>query len=288
MSAMNLEPQGATNLEPQGVANLETQGAANLETKNLSLGYEQKIVISELNLGFPVGQISSIIGSNGCGKTTLLRSLARLLKPKTGAVLLEGRAIHQLPSKEVARQISVLPQAPFAPESITVEALVQFGRYPYQGFFQQLTSQDQHFVELALQQTRMLELRERRLETLSGGQRQRAWIAMALAQDTPILLLDEPTTYLDIMHQLEVLHLLEELNRMSQKTIVMVLHDLNQASRYSHQLIAMKDGRVLVQDTPVKVLTHQTLQQVFGIRAHLLTDPSSGKPHIIPYELTQE
>jgi iron complex transport system ATP-binding protein len=256
-----------------------------LVTQHLELGYEQRTIVADLNLQLQHGKISTIIGANGCGKSTILRSLARLLKPKTGSVLLDGKNIHTLPSKAVAQQLAILPQAPTAPEGITVEALVQFGRYPHQQFLQPRSSEDNAQVESALVQTKMLEFKDRPLETLSGGQRQRAWIAMALAQNTSTLLLDEPTTYLDLMHQLEVLHLLEELNANTGKTIVMVLHDLNQAARYSHELIAIKNGQVVAQDTPEKVLTHTTLREVFGLEVHLLQDPSTGKPHIIPYGL---
>ncbi len=256
-----------------------------LETQHLSLGYEDKIIVEDLNLTLEMGKITTIIGSNGCGKSTILRSIARLLKPKMGAVLLDGKVIHTLPSKTVAQQLAILPQTPTAPEGITVEALVRFGRYPHQKFLQPRNPQDDLAIEQALEQTKMLEFRTRPLETLSGGQRQRAWITMSLAQDTPILLLDEPTTYLDIKHQLEVLHLLEELNTKTGKTVVMVLHDLNQAARYSHQLIAVQDGRVMAQNTPELVLTNQVVRDVFGIEAHLILDPSNGKPHVIPFAL---
>jgi iron complex transport system ATP-binding protein len=282
---MNLETQGVAHLETQGVAHLETQGVAHLETQHLELGYEQRTVVENLNLRLQNGKISTIIGANGSGKSTILRSLARLLKPKTGAVLLSGKSIQTLPSKTVAQQLAILPQAPTAPEGITVEALVQFGRYPHQKFLQPRSSEDDAQIQAALEQTKMLEFKNRPLETLSGGQRQRAWIAMALAQDTPLLLLDEPTTYLDIKHQLEVLHLLEELNAQTGKTIVMVLHDLNQAARYSHELIAVKNGQVVAQDTPERVLTHALLREVFGLEVHILPDPANGKPHIIPYGL---
>jgi iron complex transport system ATP-binding protein len=267
------------------MSRLETQGHVHLETQHLELGYEQRTIVANLNLHLENGKISTIIGANGCGKSTILRALARLLKPKAGAVLLSNKNIHTLPSKTIAKQLAILPQAPSAPDGITVEALVQFGRYPHQQFLQPRSPEDNAQVEMALLQTNMQDLKDRRLETLSGGQRQRAWIAMALAQNTPWLLLDEPTTYLDLMHQLEVLHLLEELNATTGKTIVMVLHDLNQAARYSHELIAIKNGQVVAQDTPEKVLTHALLREVFGLEVHLLSDPSTGKPHIIPYGL---
>jgi iron complex transport system ATP-binding protein len=264
---------------------LESQGTAHLETQRLNLGYEDHLIVQDLNLRIANGKISTIIGANGCGKSTILRALARLLKPKTGTVLLSGQSIQTLPTKAVAQALAILPQAPTAPEGITVEALVQFGRYPHQKFLQPRSSEDNALVAAALEQTKMQDFKDRPLETLSGGQRQRAWIAMALAQNTPVLLLDEPTTYLDLKHQLEVLHLLEELNAKTGKTIVMVLHDLNQAARYSHELMAVKDGRVIAQDTPERVLNHTLLREVFGLEVHLLKDPSTGKPHIIPYDL---
>ena len=257
------------------------------ETKNLNLGYDQRLVVEELNLHLELGKITSIIGANGSGKSTILRALARLLKPKSGAVLLSGQAIDQLPTKSVARQLAILPQTPIAPEGLTVEALVQFGRYPHQGFLQQPKPHDLELIELALNQTKMTHLRTQPFHNLSGGQKQRAWIAFALAQNTPILLLDEPTTHLDIMHQLEVLHLLEELNAKTSKTVVMVLHDLNQAAQYSHQIIAVQNGQVVAQDTPEKVLTLDLMRQVFGIHVHLIQNPSTGKPHIIPYGLAR-
>ena len=258
-----------------------------LETRDLTLAYDERLIVERLNLSLQSGKITTIIGANGCGKSTILRSLARLLKPRAGACLLDGRAIHSLPSREVAKRLAILPQSPSAPEGVSVEALAWFGRYPHQGFMQARSREDAKIVDRALEQTRMTEFRNRPLETLSGGQRQRAWIAMALAQNTAILLLDEPTTYLDLKHQLEVLQLLEELNADSQQTVVMVLHDLNQAARYSHELIAVQAGRVVAQDVPEHVLTLELLRSVFGLEAHLIRDPTSGKPHVIPYGLAK-
>lgn len=256
-----------------------------LETRGLRLAYESRVIVEDLNLSLQTGKITAIIGPNGCGKSTILRSLARLLTPKAGAVLLDGKDIHALPSRVLARQLAILPQGPVSPEGLTVEMLAWFGRYPHQNFMQSRSSGDARIIRDALAQTGMLELKDRALETLSGGQRQRAWIAMSLAQDTPFLLLDEPTTYLDMMHQLEVLQLLTTLNADSGKTIVMVLHDLNQAARFSHELIAVQGGRVVAQDTPERVLTLQLLRSVFGLEAHLIRDPQAGTPHVIPYAL---
>lgn len=213
----------------------------NLSTNRLYLGYDGRLIVEDLNLSIAPGQISVLIGPNGCGKSTILRSLARLLPPRQGSVLLDGKMIQHLPTKVVAKKLAILPQMPQAPEGLSVEQLVWFGRYPYQSALGGRTQSDREAVEWALAQTGMTVFASRALETLSG-QRQRAWIAMALAQQTPILLLDEPTTYLDLSHQLEVLHLLVRLNREEGKTVVMVLHDLNQASRFAHQLIVVNGG----------------------------------------------
>ncbi len=261
--------------------------APKLETRGLSLGYETRTIVEGLHLELKSGSITTLVGANGSGKSTILRALARLLKPQAGAVLLDGKAIHTLPTKTVAKRLAILPQAPFAPEGLTVEALAWFGRYPHQGFMQGRTSHDTEIVNRALEQTRMTPFKDRALETLSGGQRQRAWIAMSLAQDTPILLLDEPTTYLDVKYQLEVLHLLAELNTEGGKTVVMVLHDLNQAAQFSHELVVVKDGRVVAQDSPERVLTLELLRDVFGLEAHLIRDPGSGKPHVIPFGIAR-
>lgn len=258
-----------------------------LQTRSLHLGYENRLVVEGLDLELPSGKITTFIGPNGSGKSTLLRSLARLLKPQQGSVLLDGKAIHRLPTKEVARQLAILVQGPQAPEGLTVEALAWFGRYPHQGFLARRTEADQEAVERALQQTGMVVFRDRPLETLSGGQRQRAWIAMALAQDTPLLLLDEPTTFLDLSHQLEVIQLLQRLNREQGKTVVMVLHDLNQAARYSHELVAIDAGQVVAQGPPAEVITPHLLRRVFGLEAHITLDPDAGTPHVIPYGLSR-
>lgn len=259
-----------------------------LATDAVTLGYDQaQPVVRGLSLEVPDGRITCIVGPNGCGKSTLLRSLARLLRPVAGAVLLDGQAIHRLPTKEVARQVGLLPQAPVAPEGLTVADLVARGRFPHQRLFQQWSAEDEAAVEHALGVTRTAELRDRQVDELSGGQRQRVWVAMALAQRTPILLLDEPTTHLDIAHRLEVLDLLTELNSSEQRSIVMVLHDLNEAARYSHHLIAMRDGCVVAEGPPHEVVTTATVRAVFGIDSHILTDPVVGGPLVVPLGATR-
>ena len=211
-----------------------------IETKNLTLSYGNTIIIDELDLNIPKGEITVFIGGNGCGKSTLLRSIARLLKPKSGVVLLEGNAIAKMSTKDVAKQMAILPQSPIAPEGLTVLQLVKQGRFPYQTWLKQWTEEDEEKVNNALRRYRIENLKDRPVDSLSGGQRQRAWIAMTLAQDTDIILLDEPTTYLDMTHQIEILDLLFELNEKEKRTIVMVFHDLNLACRYAHNIVAIK------------------------------------------------
>jgi iron complex transport system ATP-binding protein len=218
-----------------------------LTTRRLTLAYDGNVIIQGLDLAVPQGQITTLVGPNGCGKSTLLRGMARLLKPKGGTVYLEGDAIAHLPTKELAKRLGILPQSPTAPEGLTVRELVAQGRYPHQNWLQQWSREDELKVEEAIATTHLHDFANRPLDTLSGGQRQRAWIAMALTQNTDILLLDEPTTYLDLAHQIEVLDLLHDLNTQQGKTIIMVLHDLNQAGRYADHLIALKAGTVYAQ-----------------------------------------
>lgn len=260
---------------------------APLSTRNLRLGYGQTVIVPGLDLRLTGGRITSIIGPNGCGKSTLLRALARLLPAGGGSIHLYGQALHSLPPREVARRLAILPQGPAAPEGLSVEDLVWFGRHPHQGRFPVRREEDREAVAWALAQTGMTVFAGRPLEALSGGQRQRAWIAMSLAQQTDILLLDEPTTYLDLSHQLEVLHLAQRLNRDQGKTVVMVLHDLNQAVRYSDELVAMRAGQVYAQGRPGDLMTDSLLRDVFGLKAHILADPDTGRPHVIPYALTR-
>jgi len=256
-----------------------------LRTEDAILGYDETIIIDGLSLSMPAGRITSIVGPNGCGKSTLLRALARLMKPRGGAVYLESESIFKLPTREVAKRLGILPQDPDAPEGLTVRELAAQGRYPHQSWLRQWSKEDERAVEKALQITGMLELADRPLDTLSGGQRQRAWISMALAQETETLLLDEPTTFLDMAHQLEVLQLLSRLNREEERTIVMVLHDLNNASRYSHHMIALSGGKVYCAGPPQEVVTPRLLREVFGVEADIVEDPRSGIPLCIPYGL---
>ncbi|WP_047864666.1 ABC transporter ATP-binding protein [Rubrobacter aplysinae] len=256
-----------------------------LRTEDVSLAYEETAVIDGLSMEVPPGRITSVVGPNGCGKSTLLRSMARLMKPTSGAVYLDGQAISKLPTREVAKRLGILPQDPQAPEGLTVRELAAQGRYPHQSFLKQWSKKDERAVERALETTGVLELADRALDTLSGGQRQRAWISMALAQETDTLLLDEPTTFLDMAHQLEVLKLLERLNAEEGRTILMVLHDLNNASRYSHNMVALCRGQVHTSGAPHKVMTPEVLREVFGVEADIVNDPRDGIPLCIPYGL---
>lgn len=253
-----------------------------LEARYLSLGYEGKPVINNLDLGIPTGRITALVGPNGCGKSTLLRGLGRLLKPTSGTVYLDGAAIAQLSTGAIAQQLGILPQSPVAPEGLTVRDLVAMGRYPYQHWWQQWSPVDERMTQGALLMTRLQKLAERRVDTLSGGQRQRAWIAMTLAQDTQILRLDEPTTFLDLAHQVEILELLWELNRNQGRTVVMVLHDLNQACRYADHIVMLREGVVLAQGEPTQVITEELVQQVFDLECRIVTDPVAGTPMCIP------
>lgn len=266
--------------------NTATQTA--LTTRKLTLAYDGNVIIQGLDLAIPQGKITTLVGSNGCGKSTLLRGMARLLKPQGGTVYLEGDAIAHLPPKELAKRLGILPQSPAAPEGLTVRELVAQGRYPHQNWLQQWSKQDELKVEEAIATTHLHEFANRPLDTLSGGQRQRAWIAMALAQNTETLLLDEPTTYLDLAHQIEVLDLLYQLNRQGKRTIVMVLHDLNMACRYSHHLIALRNGAVLAQGRPVEVVTEAMVEQVFALKSRIITDPVSHTPLCLPISQTIE
>ncbi|MDQ0198898.1 ABC transporter ATP-binding protein [Neobacillus ginsengisoli] len=254
-----------------------------IETKKLSLSYGETLIINDLDLHIPKGEITVFIGANGCGKSTLLRSLARLLKPNSGAILLEGEAIATLSTKQVAKKMAILPQSPAAPEGLTILQLVKQGRYPHQTWLKQWSAEDEKKVNEALKATRLEHLKERSVDSLSGGQRQRAWIAMTLAQDTDIILLDEPTTYLDMTHQIEILDLLFELNESKKRTVVMVLHDLNLACRYAHNIIAIKDQQVFAQGKPEKVINCQLVNNVFGMDCEVTRDPLFGTPLCIPY-----
>ncbi len=248
----------------------------------LTAGYAERPVLESIDLDIASGEITVIVGANACGKSTLLRTLSRLLPPSRGEVLLDGRSIHRLPARQLARQLGLLSQSPIAPEGITVLDLVSRGRHPHQGLFQRWTRDDDTAVLAALNATDTAALAERAVDELSGGQRQRVWIAMALAQQTDILLLDEPTTFLDINHQVEVLDLLTDLNHARGTTIVMVLHELNLAARYADVLIAMSDGQIHASGPPEQVLTREMIKEVFGLESHITPDPVTGKPMMVP------
>lgn len=263
--------------------NDERRAAAHsLEASGLTLAYDKVEVAKDLSLSIPPGRITCIVGANACGKSTLLRALSRLLKPSRGSVLLDGQSIHRLPTRTVAMHLGILPQSPIAPEGITVADLVARGRYPHQKWFRQWTRSDEQIITDAMVATQTLELATRPVDELSGGQRQRVWIAMALAQGTDLMLLDEPTTFLDLAHQVEVLDLLVELNQDEGRTIVMVLHDLNHACRYSHHLIAMREGRLVAEGTPEEVVTEALVKDVFNLRSMVMPDPVSGTPMVVP------
>lgn len=256
-----------------------------LSTTRLSLAYGNRRIVEQLNLTVPDGKITALVGSNGSGKSTILKAMARILNPVSGCVHLDGKEIHRQPTKEVAKQLAILPQNPSSPEGLTVRELVSFGRYPHQKGFGSLNDEDRRMVDWALQATGMQDFADRAVDQLSGGQRQRAWIAMALAQGTELLLLDEPTTYLDMAHQIEVMMLLERLNRDQKTTIVMVVHDLNHAARYAQHLVALKRGTVLYEGDPTEVMTSEMLRDVFGIDADVIPDPRTGTPMCLPYGL---
>ncbi len=254
-----------------------------LHSESLTLGYGGHVVLEELSLDIPWGKVTALIGPNGCGKSTLLRALARLLKPFAGAAFLDGTAIHTLPTREVAKRMSILPQQPNAPEGLSVEELVSYGRFPFRRGLAGLSQEDRAIIDEALRLTGMTGLRARPIGGLSGGQRQRAWISMALAQATPLLLLDEPTTFLDMAHQLEVLQLMERLNATEGKTVVMVLHDLNHAARFADHLVAIKAGQVVAAGSPETLMTPELIREVFGVDAEVVKDPRTGRPLCVPF-----
>ena len=256
--------------------------AHSLTIDTLTLGYGDRAVIENLDLLIPPGQVTAIVGANACGKSTLLRSMSRLLAPRTGHVLLDGHDVQRIPAKQLARTLGLLPQSPIAPEGITVSDLVGRGRHPHQGMFSRWSHADDIAVADALDATDTAALSDRPVDELSGGQRQRVWIAMALAQQTDLLLLDEPTTFLDVSHQVEVLDLLTDLNRTRGTTIVMVLHDLNLAARYADHLIALANGGVHASGPPGDVLTEETVRAVFGLDSRVIIDPTSGQPLMLP------
>jgi iron complex transport system ATP-binding protein len=253
-----------------------------LVVERLTLGYGDRVVVDDLDLVVPPGRITAIVGANACGKSTLLRSMSRLLKPRAGQVVLDGAEVHRTPARQLARTLGLLPQSPVAPEGITVADLVGRGRHPHQGLLSRWSAADDLAVAEALEATETTGLADRSVDELSGGQRQRVWIAMALAQQTDVLLLDEPTTFLDVSHQVEVLDLLTDLNRSRGTTVVMVLHDLNLAARYADHLVALADGRVHAAGTPHHVLTEDCVRAVFGLDSRVIDDPTTGAPMMLP------
>ncbi|HWM06150.1 MAG TPA: ABC transporter ATP-binding protein [Actinophytocola sp.] len=253
-----------------------------LHAQDLQLAYGENVVVDGLDFAVLDGTVTAVIGPNGCGKSTLLRALGRLLPARRGHVLLDGKRIDRTPTREVARVLGVLPQAPTAPEGLTVADLVARGRHPHQAWYRQWSSDDEGAVAQALSWTGMAEFAERAVDTLSGGQRQRVWISMVLAQGTDVILLDEPTTFLDLAHQVDVLDLVERLHTEAGRTVVMVLHDLNLAARYAQRLVAMKDGAIVAEGPPQQVLTSDMLREVFDLDAQVVTDPVSGTPLVVP------
>ena len=256
-----------------------------ISTKNLNISYGNLDIVKDLNLDIPKGKITTIIGSNGCGKSTILKTIARIIQAKSGDIFVNNINIKEQSPKDLAKVMAVLPQSPQAPSGLTVEELIAYGRFPHQKGFGKMRKEDEDIVTWALKSTGIEEFRERPMEALSGGQRQRAWIAMALAQQTEILILDEPTTYLDLAHQLEILQLLEELNRNQGTTIVMVIHELNNAARFADHMIGVKKGKVICQGTSHEVMTKENLRELFNIDAEIVEDPRNNKPVCLTYDM---
>ncbi|WP_252241925.1 ABC transporter ATP-binding protein [Clostridium sp. ZBS18] len=256
-----------------------------ISTKNLNISYGNLDIVKNLNLDIPKGKITTIIGSNGCGKSTILKTIARIIQPKSGDIYVNDKNMKEQNPNDLAKTMAVLPQSPTAPSGLTVEELIAYGRFPHQKGFGKLKKEDKHIVTWALKSTGIEEFRDRPMEDLSGGQRQRAWIAMALAQQTDILILDEPTTYLDLAHQLEVLKLLEKLNKNQGTTIVMVIHELNNAARFADHMIGVKKGEVVCQGSAYEVMTKENLRELFNIDAEIVSDPRTKKPVCITYDM---
>ncbi|MGW0906262.1 ABC transporter ATP-binding protein [Streptomyces sp. NPDC002853] len=249
---------------------------------DVTLGYDQRVIAEKLSVEIPDNSFTVIVGPNACGKSTLLRALSRMLKPSAGRVLLDGNVIQSMPAKKVARTLGLLPQSSIAPDGITVGDLVARGRYPHQGLLRQWSADDERIVNESMASTGVAELADRYVDELSGGQRQRVWIAMALAQQTPLLLLDEPTTFLDIQHQIDVLDLCADLHEEQGRTLVAVLHDLNHAARYATHLIALRDGEVIAEGPPSEIVTAELVRETFGMECQIIDDPESGTPLVVP------
>lgn len=274
---------------PETVASMSeaptTQSSSDrLEALNINVSYGDRQIIEDLSLRVPDGKFTVIVGPNACGKSTLLRTLARIIRPDKGSVILDGKQIERVPAREVARILGLLPQSSIAPNGIAVADLVARGRYPHQTFLQRWTVADEKAVNWAMQTARVDDLAARAVDELSGGQRQRVWIAMVLAQETPLLLLDEPTTFLDISHQIELLNLLRNLNRRQGNTIVAVLHDLNQACRYADHIVAMRQGHIVAEGNPRDIMTAELVETVFGLPCVVIDDPITGDPMVVPLD----
>ncbi|ANH90854.1 ABC transporter [Streptomyces sp. SAT1] len=267
---------------PSTTVNDPRSTVSRLSADNVTLAYDQRVIAEELSVEIPDNSFTVIVGPNACGKSTLLRALSRMLKPSHGRVLLDGQVIQSMPAKQVARTLGLLPQSSIAPDGITVGDLVGRGRYPHQGILRQWSAEDERVVQESMEQTGVTALAERYVDELSGGQRQRVWIAMALAQQTPLLLLDEPTTYLDIQHQIDVLDLCADLHEEQGRTLVAVLHDLNHAARYATHLIALREGEVIAQGAPKEIVTAELVEKVFGLRCQVIDDPETGTPLVVP------
>jgi len=268
----------------RGFKSLPAGSTARLEAQRVTLVYGERTVSRDLSFAVPEGMFTVIVGPNACGKSTLLRALARITVPSVGHVVLDGKQIERIPAREIARTLGLLPQSSTAPDGITVAELVARGRYPHQSFLQRWSEADEKAVAWAMHTAGIGELSDRAVDELSGGQRQRVWIAMVLAQETPLLLLDEPTTFLDIAHQIDLLNLLRNLNRRQGNTIVAVLHDLNQACRYADHIVAMRDGDIVMEGRPRDIMTADLVRKVFGLAAMVVDDPVTGDPMIVPLD----
>lgn len=256
-----------------------------ISVKNLSVAYEENLIIDSMNLSIPRGKISGIIGANGCGKSTLLKTIARIIKPRSGEIFINEKNIKSQKEKQIAKQVAFLPQGPACPSGITVRELVAFGRFPHQKIIGGLRNYDKEVIDWAMEETGLKDFADREIENLSGGQRQRAWIAMTLAQETDIIMLDEPTTYLDMSYQLEVLELLQRLNKQKNITVVIVLHELNNACRFANNIIGLKKGKIICQGVPREVITKESLKEIYGIEVKLHLSEDGNYPICVEYEL---
>ncbi|WP_010296730.1 ABC transporter ATP-binding protein [Clostridium senegalense] len=256
-----------------------------ISVKNLSVAYENNTIIENMNLDIPKGKISIIIGANGCGKSTLLKTIARINKPKNGDIFINNRNIKSIKEKDIAKEVAFLPQGPSCPSGLTVRELVAYGRFPHQKIIGGLNNHDKEIIDWAIKETVLSEFADREIENLSGGQRQRAWIAMALAQETEIIMLDEPTTYLDMSYQLEVLEVLQKLNQEKNITVVIVIHELNNACRFADNIIGLKKGKIVCKGKPIEVINNSTLKEIYGINANIKESENGQYPVCMEYEL---